>query len=841
MTARAWPGAWLWPNHGRAAGATLFGEPRQPDDPDRNGFVRFRGRLQLAAPPTRATLWLSADGRYLASINGRRLGRGPAASDADVREIDPYDVATELVAGPNVVTVLVHSYGVDTAWYTRPTALVHSGRGGGALYAHLELDGRIALATPAEWRCERARDWMRDTPRVNDALGYVEARDLRLEPDGWEAADFDDAAWPPPELCAPDAPALPGRTYFPLLRPRAVPLLRERASAPVSWIAQEVSDTDLPEPADILARLHDEDPLRIARTELVADEGEPPGADRGQPIGEARAQARAEGREQPLTGWPLGISTADGVAVRLRFDLGELVAARPRIELDGPAGAIVDVATAERLDADGRPVLDVFTSRHGHRFVLREGPQTLERWDWVGFRHLFVTVRRATAPVAIRAVAAVSNEDPTPWPGDFACSDEVLTGVWRAGKHTLRLVATDLIHGDVAREQRQWVGDAQPALGALLAAAGAGPLTRQALRLIGEAQPFDGFLPMYAPGDYRAVGTTIPDFTLRWLLAMDELHTWTGDASFVEELMPSILRSVNAFDQYVDDDGLVSDVPHWHFIDWAAVGREGAAGPVNGLYILALQAAARLAGAVGDPRHASRLRRAASRARSALRARLGTRRALFRDTPEGPLSQHTNALAILAGAASTASAARIAAAIGDPSRLRVTAAGRIVPPDDAAPDYDPRMHIVMAQPGFAGFVLRAFAAAGRADLALSAIRDRWGPMATSGTCWETWSGRQSRCHPWATAPTAELPRIVLGLAPAAPGWAQARIDPYPGDLAWARGRVLTPNGVIGVSWTRERQALALEVDVPQGIVALLPDGELLGAGAHARKLALRPS
>jgi hypothetical protein len=216
-------------------------------------------------------------------------------------------------------------------------------------------------------------------------------------------------------------------------------------------------------------------------------------------------------------------------------------------------------------------------------------------------------------------------------------------------------------------------------------------------------------------------------------------------------------------------------------------------------------------------------------------ARLKTRDGLFRDTPNGPVSQHTNALAVLAGVASPTSVATIAAAIGDRSRLRITAAGRIVSVEDAAPDYDPRRHIVVAQPGFMGFVVRALAVAQRPDLALDLMRESWGPMASSGTCWETWSGRHSRCHPWATAPTAELPRIVLGVGAIDHGWSSVQIDPYVGDLTWARGRVPLPHGELRVAWTREEAGIAMDLDVPDGVVADVR-GERLPAGAHQRHL-----
>lgn len=811
MTVEHWPGMWLWPARDDAVGAMPFHEPRRREDPDRNGFVYYRGRFDVGSAPDRARLWLSADGRYLAFVNGQRLGRGPAPSDADVREVDCHEVAHRLVPGMNLVSVLVHSYGIDTAWYTRPTALVHSGRGGGALYAHVDLGDRAVLTTPGEWRCLRAPEWERDTPTVSASLGFVELRDARLEPQGWLDIAFDDSGWTEPEPCVPRAFPLPGRTYFREVRARTLPLLHERDAAPVALAVHELA-VETPAISDIAAS------TRSAAAGLL-EVCEVDGA-----------------QERWVDGRPVRVRTSRGRAVRLRFDFGELVAGRPRLEIDGVSGVVLDLTTAESLDADGRPAHDPWGLRQGHRFILRSGRQALERWDWVGFRYLFLTIHGADVPITLWSAAAVVSEDPSSWSGAFSCSDEVLDRIWRAGQRTVRLVTTDLIYGDVAREQRQWIGDVQAALGAILFAGGDRPVIRRALTQMAAAEPFADFLPMYAPGDYRAVGTTIPDFTLRWIIAVAEYHHWTADRSIVDELYPVILRSIRAFDRFVDEGGLIAYVPHWHFIDWAAVGRTGAAGPVNGLYLLALQAASRLAAIAGDPREAARLSRLGRRVRSAMRARLRARGDLLNDTPEGPISQHTNALAILGGVASTRAASRIAAAIADRTRLRTTVAGGVVPPEDADPDYRADRHVVAAQPGFMGFVLRAVAAAHREDLALDLIRHYWGPMAESGTCWETWSGRQSRCHPWAAAPTVELPRVILGAAPLEAGWRTVRIDPFISDLAWARGSIPTPHGAIAVEWSRHDRGIALELDVPDGMTAELRGGERLSPGRHTRRI-----
>jgi hypothetical protein len=78
--------------------------------------------------------------------------------------------------------------------------------------------------------------------------------------------------------------------------------------------------------------------------------------------------------------------------------------------------------------------------------------------------------------------------------------------------------------------------------------------------------------------------------------------------------------------------------------------------------------------------------------------------------------------------------------------------------------------------------------------------------------------RHSLCHGWAAGPTAWLSEHVLGVSPAAPGFAEAAIRPHLGGLDWARGTVPTPHGVIGVSHERRADGtVATEVTLPEGV------------------------
>jgi alpha-L-rhamnosidase len=59
---------------------------------------------------------------------------------------------------------------------------------------------------------------------------------------------------------------------------------------------------------------------------------------------------------------------------------------------------------------------------------------------------------------------------------------------------------------------------------------------------------------------------------------------------------------------------------------------------------------------------------------------------------------------------------------------------------------------------------------------------------------------------------------VLGIRPAAPGFAKVRITPDLGDLEWAEGTYPTPKGIIKVR--HERQAdgtIKSDITLPPGI------------------------
>jgi hypothetical protein len=116
---------------------------------------------------------------------------------------------------------------------------------------------------------------------------------------------------------------------------------------------------------------------------------------------------------------------------------------------------------------------------------------------------------------------------------------------------------------------------------------------------------------------------------------------------------------------------------------------------------------------------------------------------------------------------------------------------------------------------------------------MTAPTDRsWKHMVDSGTTitWEAWDQRykpnQDWNHAWGAAPANLLPRFVLGVQPLAPGWTRAAIQPNPGLLTSAEGKVPTPRGPILVRW-ESGDSFKLSLTLPPGMGARvqIPSGQ----------------
>jgi hypothetical protein len=832
---------WIW----RERGAAFAGvNPLAGVDPniDANLYVHFRRAFRLDAVPATAPVRISADGRYRLWVNGAYIGRGPARCEPLFQYYDVHDVTGHLRAGENVIAVLVHTYGRDMSWYELPRAHWARTFGCGGFFA--ECDAVPEIDSGAAWRYQLAGAWERDTPA--GSVGFAEVYDARTAIDGWTAGAFDDSAWPAAvALTAPGIGLAPPVVPFPHMVARDIPHLLEEARDAVRIAT--IAEVPVADAADLIA---------------IAEE-------RAQPL----ASCTVAGPGAMIAGGAAAseLRLVPGRAVTLVIDFGRDVTGYPRIEVEGPAGAMIDVSYSERLRGDGRVTVqrpNPITSQNVHRYVLRDGAQSWEKFDRAGFRYLQFTAIAAPeqpdAPLRIRHANVNFTSYPAGDRGSFACSDDTLTRIWRAGAYTLRLCMQDGFEDCPSREQRQWIGDAQVEALINYACFGDTRLTAKLIRQVAQSQRRDGMTQMATPSDMSARWPLyIVDYCLAWITTIGEYVLHTGDDAIVADVFPSVERSVAWFERHIGADDLLVDPPGWIFIDWAEVDRRGACTVLNALLARALGHAAVLADHEGAVAAAARWRDLAKRIGDALNRLLwDDARGVYVDAllPGGAcrrVSQHANAAMIAAGVAPRERWTRMLDYVMDPARLAVTSTAFGATPDTPI---DEERQVVLAQPFFMHVVHRALAAAGRGAQLADNIRTHWSPMlADDGvdTMWEHWHGEDSRCHAWSATPTYDLSTEVLGVRPLAPGFARFRVAPHIEGLDWAEGVYPSVRGDIAIAWQRSAAALTLEIDVPPGTEAevVLPSGttathvdgapvapasviEGLGPGKHAVQAAL---
>jgi alpha-L-rhamnosidase len=796
--------------------AHFKGAPRRDDG--RNRWFLFRRVVELHRVPETALTRITADGRYQLFVNGARVARGPVRCAPTDQKYDEVEIAPHLYAGTNVIGAIVHVFGDDTSWYECVKGLWQPSFGDGAFW----LDGPVA-ATGLDWRCIQCTAWDSETPEANHGLPAIESFDARAFPADWLAADFDDSGWDAVHILETSTGGAEGAfgglvtRPFPQLSASGIPLLTE-IFVPVPegrWALRLHPDASLPIE-------------RRAYEEALS------------PLPESGAVRQAAD----------GLHIGTGEDVALLFDFGRLLTGTVAFTVDAPAGTEIEIAVAEQIPGEwdeGGPAADARITRrpvlgldaHITRYVARGGGEHFERFFWQAVKWLQISVRGADGPVHFSRLGVVHTSYPVETVGSFACDDPLFDQLWSVGAETLQLCMHDGWEDCPSREQRQWLGDAT--VEHLVGQAAFGPainaLNAKFLKDVAASQRPDGLTQMFAPGNHRTDGLLIPDWTLQWILNARQHLLWADDLATIEAIFPAIERALAWFLRLRGASGLIADLPYWHFMDWAGVGRAGEACTLNAQFAGCLTAAAEMADRLERPRVAVQYRGVVEEVQAALNARhWDGQRGVYVDCV-GPasgmqdprVSQHANAAMILWGGAPEARWPAMLDWICDPARLTFTAAPPVVPTGDPL---NAEEGVVLANTFYSHFVYAALLRAGRARTALDLMRRFYGPMLAKGatTLWESFAPTASLCHGFSASPTYHLSHGIAGLQPAADGFSSLRFAPQPGDLERISAQLETLAGVIAVDLVADGADISATLTLPADMALAIvpPDGFALG-------------
>lgn len=777
-------------------------------DETQNVFVRARRKFTIETVPTEAVLRITCSGHYRLWVNGTFAGRGPARPTVRKKRYDVLDISPLLRQGANVLAVHLIHYGYATA---------HCPEAPGGFWCELDIhtddDGRITVESDAEWRFSPDPAYDRGAGRRNQCYGIIEIYDARRE-DDWTAPDFDDSSWLPAVWCS-DGPTIPP---WKILGPRGIPQAREESILPKAIVCmREVWDQEF------APRVIGGGAIANLGSYLLQDV---PVDARYTTVENAESLLQPGGEPAVITQpSPLDQDEPDQRAATIILDFGREITGFGWIDVEGNAGAVVDVAYGECLVA-GRVQAVMQNTAYADRYILREGRQWHEVYDWKGYRYVQLTFRNLTEPLRLHGVGSTFTSYPVERAGRFECSDDLFTRIWNVGAYTQQLCTHDALMDCPWREQQQWLGDGRVQLLIIQNAFGDRLMPRKFIEQFAEAQLPSGMIPNVS----LSTGY-MTDYALWWVQGVmdvllfdgdeevlssafaDVIAPFKSDVEFAESVFPNIVGLLDWFDEYVNSDGLLEDVAGTAFIDWANVGRKGICTPLNAIYYIALRSAAEVARATGNASHAEQWRETAEKVENAFHDTFwDSRRELYVDNVVSgqrteKFSQHTQAIAALAGLSRVDNTALLTRALED-------------------------KELVRTEPYFSFYLLEALARAGLAEKGLEFIRERWGAMIEQGATsfWEEWqvtgtfrAGRwiarpRSHCHAWSAAPTAWLSRYVLGVRVEGVD-GPIIVEPQPCGLDSASGVVPTRYGPVKIAWQIEDGGLHVEADIPENAPA----------------------
>ncbi|MBL7140211.1 MAG: family 78 glycoside hydrolase catalytic domain [Planctomycetes bacterium] len=513
------------------------------------------------------------------------------------------------------------------------------------------------------------------------------------------------------------------------------------------------------------------------------------------------------------------------------YDFGREVVGYVELDLAGPAGAILDVAWAEALEADGR--LDPIAGgmRRADRIVLRGGRQTVRFVNRRALRYLLLVARPGEGRIDVHRLGVCALDRDGPADGDgptLETSDRPLTTAVALADRTLRACRQHTLEGSPAREAEQSVPAAYLLSQAERVLLGACGLGEAALRAFAADQDDAGRFRSIAPGGTEH---TVPDWNLLWVVWLAEHVAWTGRLDLAEELYPAAERVLEWTATWRNTYGLLenpaAEPPWWLFIDHSPMAKRGEVTAWQALWVRALRASADLASWLGREEEADHARAEADAAARLARERLFiARRGRFVDSRlleriADRASAVTNAYAVYGG-------------LADPAQAEAVLDGLAEDEKRGSADWGCREN-----PYAKYFAAEALFAHGRATAALAMLRAYFGRMKKAGlvTVPEVFPlpdadkppppGAQDGpylgrtpwvlCHGAGTYVPAMLARWVLGVAPEGPGFEPMRLAPMPADLKTVGGRVWTPKGWVEVRVATRAGKRTVRASLPEGL------------------------
>lgn len=747
-------------------------------------FVYFRKEVLFQTVPSKCVIQISADSRYKLYVNGSFLQAGPGKGDLQTWYYDKADLASFLCTGKNVVSIEVLRYPADINM--RNHSLLRTEVP--CLYVadeqiETEAGESVSFQGRSGWKCRLTEHiQLMAEPAKPAPLHILENAYGDITLHGWMLPGFDDHEW---------SSAKP-YTFFSMNQTVSPWNLKERAIPYLELIMR-----------------------RFREAVTASDEKQ---------------------------NWKCFLAGKDSMAIppntkqTVEISAGELMTGYLNLAFKGGEGAKVTILCAEcyAYPPDGRtaanlPVKGDRTDSkngklYGYQDIYRVGgygtaemPEIYEPFWFRTFRFIKLTVETATKALELLDFSYRQTGYPLEVKTQVTTSDPTLEAIWDISERTLRRCMHETYMDCPFYEQLQYAMDSRTEILYTYMIAADDRLARKCMEDFRRSQRYDGMITHSAP---NAKPSVIPGFSIYYLLMVHDHMMYFGDKELVTTHLPAIERILHFFESHLAENNIVQKIggpimrqPYWSFIDWtpqwdstSGVPKATLKGPITMeslLYVLGLQKAAELEDYVEHHCVAQEYRHRAAKVQLAIKKYCmgeitsnDQKISLLQDGPGiEEYCVHCQVFAILTGTVSPEEGRRmLQETIGNPAY--------------------PQCSVAM---GF--YLFRALETAGWYEKS-DDIWNIWRDMVKNylTTCVENDTDARSDCHAWGAAALYELPAVILGVQPAAPGFSKIKIMPQMGYLTEASGKVITSKGEVIVHWKKtENGTCKLLYEVPEGI------------------------
>jgi alpha-L-rhamnosidase len=763
---RNWREQGWWPAHWIACGDA--GSPP---------FVTaFRRQFSIDQNST-IRVHVAADERYDLYLDGNWIGRGNERGAPDLWFYETYDLP--LHPGEHTLVARVWSLGEQA-----PEAQMSVQPG--FLLAAEEEWGDVLNTGTASWTAKRLDGYSFLSPWP------AHWRGARVQIDGisfpWGYQNGDGEGWSPVHNLQPALGRLSDwqfhRQY--LLRPATLPpLLNREFSGSLVRFAGAVSSMET----------------------------------RPIPIRADDADAEAVDQWQRMLDGLSSVVVAPNTVWRVLIDLDDYYCAFPEITLSGGKGSRVRMYWSESLYQQP----DTITGWKGNRGAV-EGKYFIGYGDefiadgadsrcfdvlwWQAGRYIELCCQTEDEPLRIEGIAFRENRYPLEMESQFTASEKRLEQVIPILVRGMQMCANETYFDCPYYEELQYAGDTRLECLTTYVMSRDDRLPKKAMRLFDSSRLASGLTQSRYPSRIMQI---IPPFALWWVMMVRDYAYWRDDLEFVRGLLPGVRATIEGFQRFIGQDGLLYGPEGWNTLDWVPAwdndsgvppdGHSGASGLMNWQLIYAIVQAADLEEIAGEPLLAEHFRQRASRlAERAAQVFWNDNRGLLADDLQHQhFSEHTQCMALLSGLLPAEKAARAEAGLLNDSNL------------ERATIY------------FSYYLFETFRMLGRVD-ALLARMPLWFDLIEQDfrTTMEKPEPSRSDCHAWGAHPLFHYFATILGIRPASLGFRKVIITPQLANLEHAAGRLVHPSGgEILMDVRQENGALHGTIRIPEGISGTL--------------------